>query len=58
LELYSNVKFRATLTATGQEAPVLQSLDIYHTDSTDGDGYAASGPPPIHQQIIDAAAAQ
>jgi hypothetical protein len=54
-ELYPYVKFRATLAATGAESPLLRAMDIYHTDSTDGDGYAASGPPPIHRQIIDTA---
>lgn len=55
LELYDKVRYRVTLTApTGADSPVIEEMNVYHADSTHGEGFAADQPPP-ERGILEAA---
>ncbi len=55
LELYDNVRYRVTLTApTGADSPLIEEMNVYHADSTNGEGFAADEPPP-ERGILEAA---
>lgn len=54
MALYPYVKYRVSMSSNNPNSPVLQAMDFYHNDTTDGAGYLANNPPP-EQGIIDAA---
>jgi hypothetical protein len=52
LKLYPYVRYRMTMTAAGEKAPVFQQMRVYHTDGTGGNGVLANQPEPVQPETM------